>query len=95
MRVGMDAWLPVDNINYFSVDRRMEIVLKNGTKIISDYFVSDYERIPLLDRIFSWPWRPFKTHRHSPRAYILSDNNIIVSLNTLCKIKEELKNEIT
>lgn len=80
-----------------------EKILKMGYnikdfKIISSIYVNDsrFEHISMLDRLFSWPWRPWVKVKswEDPKVYlVIDDKQIIVSPKTYSIIQKEAAND--
>lgn len=85
---GLENWLP-DSPDQFSGPARDQVNV-NGIIIKADIYVSDWEYVPLFDRLFSFPWQPLTKYKYTPTAYFLPDGSVLVSFQTLQKILKDL-----
>ena len=75
----------------------------NGLRIIEDITMTvagetEYHRRTMKERLFSWPWNPFKTHnifipQIPSTQVIMGDNFMVMHPEIAVVFRESLKNE--
>jgi hypothetical protein len=61
-----------------------------GVNIVRDPYIQDQRALSLLERLFSWPWRPWIKFVYDPQAYI-EGNTAFVSFQSYNKMINEIE----
>lgn len=70
-------------------------MIVGGMKVIIDNHVRDYDLVKRTwkERLFTWPWKPFKKYNSvfNPKYYKFGNENILCSPQGYEILKRELK----
>jgi hypothetical protein len=85
--MSLKDWLPKNDDNFFALERDPKIEF-HGITIRPDRFIKDFRTRNIFERLFSRPWKPFLKHVPTDYAYVIDNNQVLVSWKTYSKIKE-------